>query len=62
MDKYRIVMEFNIMADSPKDARNKVRILNHLNKSWLLNCSILKLSVRMGSPRVHGGYKDITEK
>ena len=61
MDKYRIVMEFDIIANSPKDARKKVQIFNKTG-GWLLQCSILKLSVRMGSPRVHGGYKDITEK
>jgi|TARA_R100000687_G_C6387831_1_gene135829 hypothetical protein len=66
MNKYRIVMDFDIMADSPQDARNKSRALVDMYapprdsiKSWLKGCSILKLSVRIGFPSVHGRYKEI---
>ena len=58
MDKYRIVMEFDIIANSPKDARKKVQIFNKTG-GWLLQCSILKLSVHVTQRGLFLCYKEI---
>jgi hypothetical protein len=59
MNKYRIVMDFDVMANSAKDVRKKIRTMNlNENNDWLKDYSIIQIQVRATQ---HGFYEDVKE-